>query len=129
MSHGLPWVLATVSVLTISSLACGAEVPPMPELKAFYLTVPLVEEGQAKAAVIAPGTEDGQELARLCVGGIKTATGAELPMESAAPENLGELWHHAQAFIVGSYLKKNGQWDQPLDMERINRFIEASKKL
>ena len=63
---------------------------------------------------------------------IEARQGTSLPLvvgSGAAPENLGELWHHAQAFIVGSYLKKNGQWDQPLDMERINRFIEASKKL
>lgn len=63
---------------------------------------------------------------------IEARRGASLPLvvgSGATPENIRELWHHAQAFIVGSYLKKNGQWDQPLDMERLNRFIEASNQL
>jgi len=44
------------------------------------------------------------------------------------PENLPDLWPHADAFIVGSYIKKNGAWDQPLDGERITKLLEAARR-
>lgn len=63
---------------------------------------------------------------------IDAARGTRLPLivgSGATPENVGELWRHAQGFIVGSYLKQNGQWDQPLDPERVAHFVEVSHNL
>ncbi len=41
------------------------------------------------------------------------------------PENLPDYVPHADAFIVGSYVKTDGIWSNPLCRERIGRLIEA----
>lgn len=45
------------------------------------------------------------------------------------PDNLPALWPHAAGFIVGSWLKKDGRWDQPLDKKRMRAFITAAESL
>jgi membrane complex biogenesis BtpA family protein len=40
------------------------------------------------------------------------------------PSNLS-AFSKASALIAGSYLKKGGQWDQPLDRDRVLRLVEA----
>ena len=40
-------------------------------------------------------------------------------------ETLPALWPHADAFIVGSTLKRDGKWDAPLDAERVRKFVSA----
>lgn len=45
------------------------------------------------------------------------------------PENLAALWPHADAFIVGSYIKRDGDWRNPLDADRINALLSASRSL
>ncbi len=44
-------------------------------------------------------------------------------------ENIGDYFPYADAFIVGSYFKKGGVWSNPLDQERIFRFMEKIKAL
>jgi membrane complex biogenesis BtpA family protein len=38
-------------------------------------------------------------------------------------ENIHTYWNYADGFIVGSYFKENGFWSNPLNKERINRFM------
>lgn len=45
------------------------------------------------------------------------------------PENLHEYWPHADGFIVGSSLKRDGVWSNALDAERIARFMSAASTL
>lgn len=45
------------------------------------------------------------------------------------PENLPGLWPHADVFIVGSYVKIDGRWSNPLDPDRIRRFMDAAGSL
>lgn len=45
------------------------------------------------------------------------------------PENLPDLWPHANVFIVGSYIKKGGLWSNPTDADRIQHFMEAVARL
>jgi membrane complex biogenesis BtpA family protein len=45
------------------------------------------------------------------------------------PENLPELWPHADAFIVGSHLKRDGRWFNELDAGRVGRFMQAAGRL
>ncbi|MCH8806908.1 MAG: BtpA family membrane complex biogenesis protein [Planctomycetes bacterium] len=45
------------------------------------------------------------------------------------PENLPALWPHADVFVVGSYLKVDGLWSNALDAERVERFLEAARRL
>jgi membrane complex biogenesis BtpA family protein len=45
------------------------------------------------------------------------------------PDNLPDLWPHADAFIVGSYLKHAGDWRNELDPWRIEMLMNAVAKL
>jgi len=54
---------------------------------------------------------------------------AVLVGSGVTPENLPDLWPHADAFIVGSYLKRDGRWFKELDAGRIERFMQAANAL
>ncbi len=41
------------------------------------------------------------------------------------PENVAELAPHADAFIVGSYLKRDGRWSHPPDKGRVAEMVRA----
>ncbi len=41
------------------------------------------------------------------------------------PDDIGSLWPLADGFIVGSYLKKDGKWHQPVDPLRVKIFMSA----
>lgn len=43
-------------------------------------------------------------------------------------ENAKELLEMADGAIVGSYFKREGNWKNELDMERVKRFMEIAKK-
>jgi membrane complex biogenesis BtpA family protein len=45
------------------------------------------------------------------------------------PENLEQYWAHADAFIVGSYVKHEGLWSNPIDRNRLTRFLSAASRL
>jgi len=62
----------------------------------------------------------------------EAARGSRLPLlvgSGTTPENLPELWHRAQGFIIGSCIKKGGRWENPLDKRRITAIIRAAEKL
>ncbi len=41
------------------------------------------------------------------------------------PETVGPLFQHADALIVGSYLKQFGFWENPIDPERCRQIVRA----
>jgi len=43
--------------------------------------------------------------------------------------NLEKYFDHADAFIVGTYFKKDGNWKNELDVERIKSLVELFEKL
>ncbi|MDP1836391.1 MAG: BtpA/SgcQ family protein [Chlamydiales bacterium] len=45
-----------------------------------------------------------------------------------SPENIASLWPHADAFIVGSYLKHEGDWRQPVDPRRVEALMRVTHK-
>lgn len=45
------------------------------------------------------------------------------------PEGLPAILPHADAFIVGSYFKKNGDWRQAPDIQRLKALTQARKDL
>ncbi len=58
----------------------------------------------------------------------EVSTAVELPVvvgSGVTPENLPDLWDWADVFIVGSYLKKAGQWHQPPDPDRVETFMRT----
>jgi uncharacterized protein len=44
-------------------------------------------------------------------------------------ENIDKYIHLSDALIVGSYFKKDGQWSNPVDFERVMKFMEKIKSL
>ena len=45
------------------------------------------------------------------------------------PENLPQLWPLADAFIVGSTLKRDGVWSEPIDASRLRCLVDAVESL
>ena len=45
-----------------------------------------------------------------------------------SPANV-KLFRKADAFIVGTYFKKEGKWQNELDKERIRKLVEAVTRL
>jgi len=45
------------------------------------------------------------------------------------PENLQPCWPHANVFIVGSFIKQDGLWSNPIDPRRLESFMNAARKL
>lgn len=44
-------------------------------------------------------------------------------------ENLKDYYAHADGFIVGSYFKKDGDWKNDLDLERIKSLVQERNRL
>lgn len=44
-------------------------------------------------------------------------------------ENLRDYYTHADGFIVGSYFKKDGDWKNDLDLERIKSLVQERNRL
>jgi hypothetical protein len=45
------------------------------------------------------------------------------------PENLPDLWPFADGFIVGSYLKREGRWQNPPDPQRVEELVSVVRRL
>ncbi|NJE54174.1 BtpA/SgcQ family protein [Thermococcus sp. 21S9] len=44
-------------------------------------------------------------------------------------DNLPELWKHADAFIVGTWLKRDGKVENEVSLERARKLVELAEKL
>ncbi len=44
-------------------------------------------------------------------------------------DNLQEYWEYADGFIIGSWLKENGYWENPLDHDRLTRMRDTADRL
>lgn len=58
--------------------------------------------------------------------------GTKLPIvvgSGCSPENLASIWPYAQGFIVGSWLKQDGDWQKPVDLKRAQDFVRAVQRL
>ncbi len=60
------------------------------------------------------------------------ARGTRLPRHvgsGVTPENLPALWAAADGFIVGSYIKKDGDWQESVDPARASRLVHLAAEL
>ncbi|MGH8045654.1 MAG: BtpA/SgcQ family protein [Chthoniobacterales bacterium] len=74
--------------------------------------------------VIVTGTATGQPVDLDELASVADAT--QLPVlvgSGAMLENIGELFAHANALIVGSYFKQGGRWEAPPDAARVREFM------
>lgn len=80
--------------------------------------------------VIVTGAETGAPTRPEDVESVKSAV--EVPVmvgSGVTPENVATLAKHADAFIVGSYLKRDGCWANAPDSDRISRIVSAMHNL
>ena len=62
----------------------------------------------------------------------EVAAAVEVPVaigSGITPDNLPALWGLADVFIVGSFLKLEGQWHRPLDPDRVNALLRVVARL
>lgn len=86
----------------------------------FFLSDGLIITGSATGRAI-----DNQELQEVY-------TNAQQPVitgSGVSAENLAGYWPYADAFIVGSSLKQDGLWSNPIDEKRVNNLIQARQNL
>ncbi|MEP0846722.1 MAG: BtpA/SgcQ family protein [Phycisphaerae bacterium] len=82
------------------------------------------------AGVIVTGAATGVPASPADVRCVREAVRVPVLVGSGlTPENLHEYWPHADGFIVGSSLKRDGVWSNPLDPQRIARFKSAAGTL
>jgi membrane complex biogenesis BtpA family protein len=76
--------------------------------------------------VVVTGTATGEPTAAGDVLEVNRAVDVPVLVGSGAtPENLSPLVPHVDGFIVGSWLKKDGRWDNPPDPQRVEAMVRA----
>jgi len=76
--------------------------------------------------VIVTGMVTGQPTDMSDVATARKATKMPLLVGSGVtPEQVKPLFEHADALIVGSWIKQGGVWDQPVDAERCRAMVKA----
>ncbi|HEY8899112.1 MAG TPA: BtpA/SgcQ family protein [Chthoniobacterales bacterium] len=74
--------------------------------------------------VIVTGAATGDPVSIDELASVAGAT--ELPVlvgSGATTEGAAALFPHANALIVGSYFKRGGRWDAPIDLRRVREFV------
>lgn len=84
----------------------------------FYGADALIVSGKMTAE--APDASDVSEAKRLAKKPVLIGSGAD-------EKNVGELLQQADGVIVGSSLKKDGVMENPIDPERVRRFVAAAR--
>jgi len=78
-------------------------------------------------AVIVSGAFTGSPTSPDDVARARSATALPVFVGSGVtPEQVGTLLQHADALIVGSYIKLGGLWSAPLDADRCRAIIAAA---
>lgn len=80
--------------------------------------------------IVVTGVATGQPTAVADVQTVREAVSVPVCIGSGlTPENLPQLWPHADVFIVGSYLKVGGVWSNALDAARVASFVQTARGL
>lgn len=81
-------------------------------------------------AVIVTGAVTGEAPRSRDVLEVKRHTGLPVLLGSGVtPQNLKQFYAAADGFIVGSYFKAEGRWDQPVEAARVEKFMAAYRRL
>ncbi len=116
-------------------IAVVADVKKKHSSHAITADVPLPEAARAAEffdadGVVVTGSATGEPASTDDVRRVREAVGIPVWIGSGlTPENLADYWPHADGLVVGSYLKRDGLWSNPLDAERIRRFCDAVERL
>ena len=94
----------------------GLDLATHVEWTEFYGADALIVSGRMTGS--APEIEDVRQAKQLAARPILIGSGS-------AEENIADFLQHADGVIVGSSLKKDGVMHNPVDRERVRRFVEA----
>ncbi len=94
----------------------GIDLATHVEWTEFYGADALIVSGRMTGS--APKVEDVRQAKQLATRPILIGSGS-------AEENIADFLQHADGVIVGSSLKKDGVMHNPVDRERVRRFVEA----
>jgi len=79
--------------------------------------------------VIVTGTATGRPTKVADVRAVRTATSLPLAIGSGTtPENIRETFEYADAVIVGSWYKRDGDWRNPPDGKRVKELVNAANR-
>lgn len=79
--------------------------------------------------LIVTGAFTGRAASTADLKAVRTAT--KLPVvvgSGVTPKNLAAMFTHADAVIVGSHLKRDGHWSQPVDPKRAAQMVSTASK-
>ncbi|MFQ5491742.1 MAG: BtpA/SgcQ family protein, partial [Phycisphaerae bacterium] len=80
--------------------------------------------------LVVTGTVTGQPADPTDVASTRNAVRLPVLIGSGiTPDNLADYWQQADAFIVGSYIKKEGLWSNPPDRQRAENVVRAARDL
>jgi len=80
--------------------------------------------------LVITGSETGRPASVEELKAVKKAV--ELPVligSGLTADNLEKYYPYADGFIVGSYFKRGGRWDRPVDAERVKAWMDKWKAL
>ena len=78
--------------------------------------------------VIVTGTATGEKASVEEVKAVRAAVNTSVIIGSGIDaQNVHEYWDFADAFIVGSSLKINGNWENPVDLNRVRELVSRVK--
>jgi len=81
-------------------------------------------------AVVVTGPVTGEAVSIPDVRQVSAAVQLPVAIGSGlTPDNLPVLWDLADVFIVGSFIKQEGQWQHPPDPDRVKVFLRAAERL
>ncbi len=116
------------------SVAVIADIKKKHSSHAITADVDLRETAKAAAFFGADGVvvTGGATAQAATVQDVSDAAMSALPVmvgSGLSPANLADFWPHADGFIVGSSLKVDGVWSNPLDAARISAFLGRVNEL
>ncbi len=80
--------------------------------------------------LVVTGVATGKPAAAADVTAVRAAIRVPVCIGSGVtPENLAELWPHADVFIVGSFCKEDGLWSNAVDPARVRQLVDAASRL
>lgn len=80
--------------------------------------------------LIVTGSATGRPAAVADLGAVRGAV--DLPVfvgSGTTPATLSEQWDHSDGFIVGSFFKRGGRWQSPVDPHRVQSLMRVVARL
>ncbi len=80
--------------------------------------------------VVVTGVSTGEAASPADVAAVRGAVKVPVLVGSGVtPEQLGDLFQHADALIVGSWIKKSGRWQNPVDPRRAKAIVKEASRV